>query len=142
MKRRITFAGLALALFALSTAVVGCDNWERQTYKALSASKSALDGAQAAYEVSKGTPDGSCPAQTPAIACIPHTQAAFKTITDAKSAQKLAVDAMITYEEMKAATGIQPDALSKAQADVAIALGQLSTIINDVKTLYALGGGK
>ena len=135
MKRTTLFAAAMLTLaFA-----VGCQNWERTTFQALSASKTTLDSAQAAYEVSAST--GICPtpsAITPA--CIPHTAAAYKTITDAKVLQKGAVDAMVVYEELKAANAA-PDALAKAEADVEVALAALSTITGDVKSLYAVAKG-
>ena len=134
--KRITV--LAAAMLTLAFAV-GCQNWERTTFQALSASKTTLDSAQAAYEVSAHT--GTCPTPTAtAPACIPHTAAAYKTITDAKVLQKGAVDAMVVYEELKAANAA-PDALTKAEADVEVALAALSTITGDVKSLYAVAKG-
>ena len=132
--RRITVL-CAIGLLALA---VGCQNWERTAFQALSASKATLDSAQAAYEVSANKPCPAPSAMTPA--CIPHSQVAYKTITDAKVLDKAAVDAMITYEELKAANA-QPDALTKAEADVEVALAALSTITGDVKGLYAVAKG-
>ena len=134
--KRITV--LAAAMLTLAFAV-GCQNWERTTFQALSASKTTLDSAQAAYEVSATKPCPSPSATAPA--CIPHSKAAFTAITDAKVLQKAAVDAMITYEGLKSASAA-PDVLAKAQGDVQVALASLSTILADVKALYSVAGGK
>jgi hypothetical protein len=135
MKRIVVLAVLALA-------VCGCTNWEKTTYQALATALDALNNAQTAYEVSAAT--GNCAAaiaQTPAVQCIPHTTAAYKSITDGKVIWKTAADGMVTYETLKAKNA-GPDALSKAQNEVAAALGQVGTIVADVKALYAIGGKK
>ena len=116
MKRFTILASLALALLA----VVGCTNWERTAYQTLAASKATINQAQADYEV--GT-------------SIPHNASAYKAINTAKDVQTVAVNALVTYESLKANNGTT-DALAKAQADVATALGQLPTIIQSVKALY------
>ena len=61
MKRSLVLAGLALALLAVCTVTVGCDNWEQNVYKTLAATQSAVNNAQAAYEVSSSQPGGVCP---------------------------------------------------------------------------------
>jgi len=122
-------------LLLIVFAAVGCTNWERRAFQALSSSKDAVDSAQAAYEVSASA---SCPPAS-ATPCIPHTQQAFAAITKAKNAQKTAVDAMVTYETAKAASQGQA-ALQQAQTDVETALAALPGLISDVKSLYA--GGK
>ena len=139
MKRSLVLAGLALALLAVCTVTVGCDNWEQNVYKTLAATQSAVNNAQAAYEVSSSQPGGVCPVVT--TPCIPHTTTAFTVINKAKAAQTLAVDAMIAFERLKMANGA-PDALARAQADVAAALNVLPGLIADIKALYAQGGGK
>jgi len=123
------------ALLLIVFAAVGCTNWERSAFQSLSASKAAVDSAQAAYEVSASAP---CPPAS-ATPCIPHTETAYDTINRAKAAQKTAVDAMVTYETAKAASAGQA-ALDKAQTDVETALAALPVLITDVKSLYAKGG--
>ncbi len=138
MKRIAVIAILALAALGLA----GCTGWEKTTYQSLAAAQDALNSAQTAYEVSAAT--GNCAAaiaQVPAVACIPHTAAAYKSITDGKVVWKTAADGMIAYETLKAANA-GTDALTKAQNDVAAALGQVGIIITDVKSLYAIAGGK
>lgn len=101
-------------------AVTGCSSFERTTYQTLSASKTAIDQAQADYEARK----------------IPKTQAAFTIINQAKAEQTLAVQSMETYEEIKAASGTA-SALSSQQAIVTAALAQLPALILAVKGLYS-----
>lgn len=104
---------------ALPLAIVGCTSWERTTYQTLAASKAAIDQAQADYESGK----------------LPHSQTVYDAVNKAKAAQTLAVNSMVTYEQMKA-TGASQSALQTAQNDVTIALQALPTILADIKALY------
>jgi hypothetical protein len=127
MKRILSLTAALL----VTLCIVGCTNWERTTFNTLASSDAAINAAQAAYEVSATAP---CPPQS-TIACLPHSKAVYTAINKAKAAQTLAVNSMVTYEEVKAAnTGTT--ALNAAQADVNAALAQLPTLIANVKALY------
>jgi hypothetical protein len=84
MKKRFILATVLLAMLA-----AGCNSWERNTFNTLAASKAVLDTAQADYE-----------AKT-----IPETKCAYAIINDGKAAQTVAVNGMLTYEQLKAAKG-------------------------------------
>jgi len=116
----------ALILFAVMFQT-GCSSFERTTFQTLAASKAVIDQAQVDYE-----------ART-----IPHTQAIFTVITQAKAVQATAVQGMVVYEEIKSANG-SASALSLQQQVVIIALANLPPAIADVKALYTLPttGGK
>jgi hypothetical protein len=131
MRKLIILAALTLTLSA-------CSNWEQTTYQALATAQTTLNNAQTAYEVSATLPNGACPA-VPTVACIPHTKAAYTSISDAKAIWKTAADAMIVYETAKAMNA-GPTALAQAQAGVEAALANLGTILKDVQALMALGG--
>ena len=142
--KRIAIAAVLALLFLPLCAFKGCTNWEKTTYQALAASQQTLNDAQTAYEVSAAT--GNCTAAlaaTPPVPCIPHTAAAFKSITTGKAAWKTATDGMIAYETVKNANPAPTaNALAAAQNDVVAALSQVGTIVADVKALYAVTGGK
>jgi hypothetical protein len=114
--KKIT-AALALSLVVI---FAGCNDFERTTFQTLSTSKAVIDQAQADYE-----------ART-----IPHTQPVYAAITTAKRAQTTAVDAFLTYEQVKQAKG-DTDA---QQQIVVIALGRLPVLIADIKAFYPTGG--
>ena len=116
--KRIT---IAAALAILTVGMVGCTNWERATFQTLSTSQAVINQAQTDYEA--GT-------------AIPHNTVAYNAINAAKAAQTLAVNGMVTYEEIKAAGGTTAS-LTAAQNDVTIALANLPTIIANVKALYS-----
>ncbi len=125
-----------LALIALGFGVgwlLGCNSFERTTFQTLAATQAALNSAQADYEA-------GCPATITAAtpACIPHNQAAYTTITKAKAADALAVNAMVVYEQEKA-TGTTAS-LDTQETVVASELAQLPALLADIKTLYQ--GGK
>jgi hypothetical protein len=115
--RGIVRGVVALALVACA---VGCNSFERTTYQTLATSKAVIDQAQADYE-----------ART-----IPHTQPVYVAITTAKQAQTTAVDAFLTYEQVKQAKG-DTDA---QQQIVVVALGRLPVMIADIKAFYPQGG--
>lgn len=125
---------LALTATLMLGAVLGCTNWEQTTYKTLAASQAVLNQAQFDYEVSASQP---CAAVT--VPCLPHTSGVYKTINEAKAAQKTAVDAFVAYEEAKAQGGTSAS-LTALQADTVTALNALPGIIADVKALYTNGG--
>ena len=115
---------------ALPLALAGCTNWERTTFNTLSTSKATLDTLQADYEA-------GCPA-TPVIGtpCLPHNTLAYNAITKAKDADTLAVNAMVVYEEEKAA-GTD---LTQQQQIVTTELAELPALIADVQALFNKGG--
>jgi len=117
---------LLLALLPLA----GCNTWERTTFNTLSTSKATLDTLQADYEA-------GCPA-TPVIGtpCLPHNTLAYNAITKAKDADTLAVNAMVVYEEEKAA-GTD---LTQQQQIVTTELAELPALIADVQALFNKGG--
>lgn len=110
---------LVLLAALLIPFIAGCTNWERSAYQSLAASKAAIDQAQADYESGK----------------LPHSQPVYDAVNKAKAAQTLAVNALVTYEQMKA-TGASTSALAAVQADVETALAALPTILADIKALY------
>lgn len=110
---------LMVLAFLLVPFLAGCTNWEKAAYQSLAASKAAIDQAQADYESGK----------------LPHSVPVYDAVNKAKAAQTFAVDALVTYEQMKA-TGASAGALATAQADVETALASLPTILADVKALY------
>lgn len=118
-------AALILAvpfLFALTA----CNTFERTTFQTLSASKAILDTAQADYEA--GTP-------------IPHNACAYALINDGKAAQTTAVNAMLTYEGVKAAKAD----LTAITATVSADLFNLAPLVVKVQALIsnpAVCGGK
>ena len=120
-----------LAALILPLSLTGCpQGWEQQAQAALAGSKATIDGAQAAYEASAKQP---CSAVT--APCIPHTPPAYLAINQAKAGQTAAVDAMETYEQLKA-TNAASAALQKAQSDAAQALAAIPKLIADVKAFY------
>lgn len=99
-------------------AAVGCDNFERNTFKTLSASKAVLDDAQVKYEA--GTQ-------------IPHNSCAFAIINDGKAAQTVAVNAMLNYESVKVAKGD----LTSITSVVTLDLVALAPLVVKVESLIA-----
>jgi hypothetical protein len=132
MKKLAVFAILAAPLLMAA----GCNAWERTTFNTLAASQATINAAQAAYEVSATAP---CPPQG-TVACLPHSTADYNIINEAKAAQTLAVNAMVTYEEAKASAS-GSTGLDAAEAAVNSALANLGTLIGDVKNLYTTPGG-
>lgn len=106
-----------LALAVLALCVTGCTDFERSTFQTLSTSKAVIDTAQADYE-----------ART-----LPHNTCSFTIINDAKAAQTTAVNAMVIYEEEKAAKAD----LTAQTAVVTSTLLQLPALIVQVKGLYS-----
>jgi len=110
MKKFLAFAVLALC-------VTGCTSFERQAFQTLSTSKAVIDTAQTDYE-----------ART-----LPHNACAYTIINDAKAAQTAGVNAMVVYEEEKAAKAD----LTAQTAVVTSTLVQLPALIVKVKSLYS-----
>lgn len=106
-----------LALSVLILCVVGCTDFERTSFQTLSSSKAVIDQAQTDYE-----------ART-----LPHTACSYSIINDAKAAQTAGVNAMVIYEEEKAA---KTD-LTAQTAVVISTLLQLPAIIVQIKALYS-----
>jgi hypothetical protein len=115
--KKIT-AALALTLIAFCT--VACNSFERTTYQTLATSKAVIDQAQTDYE-----------ART-----IPHTQPVYAAINKAKQGQTTAVDAFLTYEQVKQAKGD----VNAQQQVVVVALSRLPVLISDIKAFYPQGG--
>lgn len=97
------------AALMLCACLTACDSFERTTFQTLSASKAVLDTAQNDYEA--GT-------------AIPHNKCAYALINDGKAAQAVAVQAMLTYEGVKAAKGNLTAETATVTADL-IALAPL-----------------
>lgn len=114
------------AALVLCLALTACSDFERATFKTLSASKAVIDAGQADYEAHK----------------IPKTACTKALIEDAKVVQDAAVAAMVVYEEEKAAkTDIT------AQTAVVVAeLGKLPALTAEITALYtnpaSCGGAK
>lgn len=106
-----------LAALTLCLCLAGCDDFERTTFKTLSASKAVIDQAQADYE-----------ART-----IPKNACSYSIINDAKAAQTTAVNAMVVYEQEKVVKGD----LTSQTAIVASTLGSLPNLIGEVRSLYS-----
>lgn len=117
--KRIAIAAILAVVFLPLCGFTGCSSWERVTFQTLSASQATINQAQTDYE--SGT--------------IKQTTAAYNTINSAKSAQTLAVNAMVAYEEAKAAGGTTAS-LSALQTDTTVALANLPTLVANVKALY------
>lgn len=109
-------ARLLLPLVLL--AAVGCNDFERNTFKTLSASKAVLDDAQVKYEA--GT-------------ALPHNSCAFTIINDGKAAQTIAVNAMLNYESVKAAKGD----LTSITSVVTLDLVALAPLVVKIESLIA-----
>lgn len=119
----------AMLLMATLVLVAGCNSFERTAFQTLSTTKTALDGAQAAYEAGCPAPAGST------AGCIPHSAEAFAAINKAKAADSLAVQAMVNYEEIKVVKGTTASDLDAAEAAVVADLAELPALIADINTL-------
>lgn len=107
-----------VATLMLCACLTACSNFERNTFKTLSASKAVLGDAQTKYEA--GTQ-------------IPHNACAFALINDGKAAQTTAVNAMLTYEGVKNANGD----LATVTATVTSDLIALAPLVVKVEALIA-----
>lgn len=106
-----------IAILACALCLTGCTNWERDTFNTLASSKAVIDGSQSAYE-----------ART-----IPHNTCAYNLINKAKAAQSTAVDAMLTYEQVKSAKGNLEAQEAVVVSDIALVapiIAQIQTIRN------------
>jgi hypothetical protein len=106
-----------IAVAALCLCLAGCDSFERATFKTLSASKAVIDQSQADYEAR----------------VFPKNACSYAVINEAKGVQKLAVDAMVVYEQEKVVNGD----LTAQTAIVVAELGKLPALIGEVKSLYS-----
>lgn len=109
-------AGASLAIVTLT----GCNNFERDAFQTLSASQAVINQSQADYE----------------SGAIAKTQAAYAAINKAKAMQVLAVQAMATYENIKATKGTE-SALAAQQQVVTNFLTELPALVTAVKALYS-----
>lgn len=118
----ILVALLAIGMLGLS----GCAamSFERITFQSLSASQATINQFQTDYE-----------ART-----IPRTTAAYTAITKAKAAQTLAVDAMVTYEGLKAAKAA-PSALAAQQQTVTALIASIPPVITAIQAFYKKTSG-
>lgn len=105
------------AAIVLCLALTACDSFERATFKTLSASKAVIDQSQADYEAR----------------VIPKNACAYAIINEAKGVQKLAVDAMVVYEQEKVVKGD----LTAQTAVVVSQLGKLPALVGEVQSLYS-----
>lgn len=106
------------AAFALCLLLTACNTFERNTFKTLSASKAVLDTAQSDYEA--GT-------------AIPHNGCAFTLINNGKAVQTVAVNAMLTYEGIKAAG----KDLTAQTLEVTADLVKLAPLVVQIQALIA-----
>ena len=104
--------------------LIALDAVRRTNFQTLAASQATINQARADYET--GT-------------ALPRSAAVYKAVNTAKAAQTLAVNAMVTYEQLKAKKA-SADVLATAQADVSTALADLPTLIASIKRLYTTGG--
>jgi hypothetical protein len=107
-------------LTLLLLAVTGCADWERTTFQSLAAAQAVIHQAQTDYEAR----------------ILPHNEASFRAITQAKALQTAAVEAMVAYENLKAAQGTAP-ALQAQQQVVTALLLQLPPLIGSLQALYS-----
>lgn len=106
-----------LAALTLCLCLAGCTDFERTTFKTLSASKVVIDQSQADYEAH----------------VIPKNACSKAIIEEAKGAQNLAVAAMVVYEQEKVVNGD----LTAQTAIVVAQLGKLPALIGEVHSLYS-----
>lgn len=111
----------AALLFCIIGGLTGCTDFERTSFNTLSASQAVINQAQVDYE-----------AKT-----IPQSACAYAVVNDAKAAQTAAVDAMLIYEQQKAA-GTN---LTAQTATVAADLLELPVLVADIKNLYVNPAG-
>lgn len=108
---------LALVATIVIPILSACNTWERTTFQTLATSKAVLDTAQADYEAST----------------IPKNGCAYSVINDGKAAQTSAVNAMVTYEQLKAAKGD----VTAQEAIVVSDLAALAPIVIKVQSLIS-----
>jgi hypothetical protein len=110
---------MRLFLYPLLACLVmlgGCDSFERDTFNTLAASQAVINQAQADY-TAKTIPENAC---------------TYAVINAAKGTQIAAVNAMVIYEQEKAAK----TSLTAQTAVVVADIAALPAIILQVKTLY------
>ncbi|MFL6427890.1 MAG: hypothetical protein ACJ71S_06570 [Acidobacteriaceae bacterium] len=110
-----------LSAVLLALAITGCNSWERNTFNTLSASKAVLDTAQSDYESKT----------------IAQTTCAYSIINDGKAAQTAAVNALLTYEGLKASKG----SLTAQEAVVTADLVALAPLVVQVQSLISNPAG-
>lgn len=108
---------LALVATIVIPILSACNTWERTTFQTLATSKAVLDTAQADYEAST----------------IPKNGCAYSVINDGKAAQTSAVNAMVTYEQLKASKGN----LQAQEAVVVSDLVALAPLVVKIESLIA-----
>lgn len=106
---------IALALFA--TLATACNTWERNTYNTLASSKAVIDGAAADYESAK----------------IPQTKCAYSIITNARTADTVAVNAMVVYEQVKLNKGNVAAQVNVVTSD----LSALAPLVTEISALVS-----
>lgn len=117
MKRYLPIFCIVLLAPLFGIVVLACSDFERNTFKTLSASKAILDTSQTDYETG----------------VIPHNACAYALINNGKAAQTVAVNAMLAYEGVKAAKGD----LAATTAIVTADLIALAPIVVNVQSLIA-----
>jgi hypothetical protein len=106
---------LAVAIVGLAM-LTGCNSFERDTFNSLAASKAVIDQAQADYTSGK----------------IKETSCSYALINDAKAAQTAGVNAMVVYEQEKAA---KTDLTAQTATVVGVVAG-LPVLVTEIKALY------
>lgn len=108
-----------LVFFALP--LTGCNSFERDTFNSLAASQAVINQAQADYT----------------SGAIKETSCTYAVINNAKAAQTVAVNAMVVYEQEKAAGA----SLTAQTAVVVTDIAALPIILANIKTLYSNPAG-
>lgn len=123
---------LALVATIVIPILSACNTWERTTFQTLAASTATVNGAHDAYQ---NTTDKTKP-------MIPQNGCSYALINDAIAADTVAVNAMVTYEQLKASKGN----LQAQEAVVVSDLVALAPLVVKVESLISnptscVGGG-
>jgi dipeptide/tripeptide permease len=110
--------GIGMVALLLAFMVCGCSTWERNTFNTLASAQAVINTAKSDYN----------------SGAIPKTKCAADIINEATAADSLAVNAMVVYEQEKAAGG----SLSAQQTIVEGELASLGPVIAEIGSLKAV----
>jgi hypothetical protein len=127
----------ALLIIPLLLFLSACSNWEQQTYKTLASAKATIDCATAGYNHNDAQITQYCTGVTVSSTYLPQTMQIDSILVKAGQAKDVAVNAMIAYEEAKAAKNSTD--LTTMQTNVNAAVVALSADIVEI-TQLAKGG--
>lgn len=132
MKKRL------LILIPLLLILSACTNWEQQTFRTLSAAKATIDCATGGYNHNDTQILTYCVGVTvPSTMYIAQTTQFHDIILKTTQAKDVAVNAMIAYEELKAAKNSTD--LTTMQNNVNVAIAALTADIAQIASI-ARGG--